>query len=814
MAGSSLLSAQCANPWVSTGGFLGTDGSVLASTMHDPDGPGPATARLVLGGSFRVAGDILANSIAAWDPAIGTWAPFGAGLDIHVRALVALPNGELLAAGDNPGLAGPSFQVARWNGSTWLPLAAGFSDQGGPFEIRAATVLPNGDLVVAGLFTVAGGTPANNIARWNGTTWSALGTGLGVAVDALTTMPNGDLVAGGRFTVVGGLPATGVARWNGSVWTPLGLVPSNFVTALASLPNGDLLAGFNLSLSGQGATSTLRRWNGSVWSQVGSVTMPGQMLRIEVLLNGDFLAAGGDLGGFCQRWNGVAWSPLGASPDAPVHTSTHLPNFFLNIVIGGAFTSLGSTPARSTARWDGSAWNAFGVPSLAGKGQALLVLPNGDVIAAGGNSVVRWNGTAWSPLESFAANASVLELAALPNGDVLAGGSLAPSGPGAHLARWNGTSWLPLGAGVNGTVRAIATQSDGSLIAGGNFSMAGGAPAPGIARWNGTAWSSLAGGVTDSFAQPGAVNALATAPNGDLFVGGSFTRAGTVVTSNIARWNGSAWSALGTGLIGSVRALAVLPNGDLLAGGGFVLGGSVLAQVVRWNGITWSAVAGGPLLAVTSIAVLPNGGFLVGSDLFGQGLSPVWLARWNGSGWSAVNLGVDRFVDALAFHPSGEVFVGGRFTTAGGVVSPGVARLSTTCPATANANGTGCTGAGGLNVLVASSLPWVGSTCRMIASGLPAASLAIAVTGWSSVSIPLAAILPQGSPGCALLANPDLFAAVTTGAGKVPVALTIPNSVALSGVVVHQQVVALQIVAGSIAAATSTNALTLQCGAF
>jgi hypothetical protein len=34
--------------------------------------------------------------------------------------------------------------------------------------------LPNGDLVAGGIFT----SPASYVARWNGTSWSALGTGL------------------------------------------------------------------------------------------------------------------------------------------------------------------------------------------------------------------------------------------------------------------------------------------------------------------------------------------------------------------------------------------------------------------------------------------------------------------------------------------------------------------------------------------------------------------------------------------------------------------------------------------------------------
>jgi hypothetical protein len=44
---------------------------------------------------------------------------------------------------------------------------------------------------------------ANGIARWNGTTWSALGSGI-QWVNALTTLPNGNLVAASYFPIVEG----------------------------------------------------------------------------------------------------------------------------------------------------------------------------------------------------------------------------------------------------------------------------------------------------------------------------------------------------------------------------------------------------------------------------------------------------------------------------------------------------------------------------------------------------------------------------------------------------------------------------------
>jgi hypothetical protein len=40
----------------------------------------------------------------------------------------------------------------------------------------------------------------------------------------------------------------------------------------------------------------------------------------------------------------------------------------------------------------------------------------------------------------------------------------------------------------------------------------------------------------------------------NLYVGGGFTTAGEVTANYIAKWNGSAWSALGSGMNDSVAA--------------------------------------------------------------------------------------------------------------------------------------------------------------------------------------------------------------------------------------------------------------------
>jgi len=120
--------------------------------------------------------------------------------------------------------------------------------------------MPTGDLVAGGGFTTAGGVAANRIARWNGSAWSALGSGMNGEVTALAVMPNGDLVAGGWFTTAGGVPANRVARWNGSAWSALGSGMNDWVYALAVMPSGDLLAGGNFTTAGGVAASRIARF--------------------------------------------------------------------------------------------------------------------------------------------------------------------------------------------------------------------------------------------------------------------------------------------------------------------------------------------------------------------------------------------------------------------------------------------------------------------------------------------------------------------------------------------------------------------------
>lgn len=127
-------------------------------------------------------------------------------------------------------------RIARWNGSSWSALGWGTDD-----AVFALTV--HGDaLIVGGDFRSADGANTDRVARWDGTAWSTLGSGVDNVMRALGVY-NGELIAGGRFGTAGGITAPRVAKWNGVVWLGLG----------SGISNGGSSSGIVLAFGAHGA---------------------------------------------------------------------------------------------------------------------------------------------------------------------------------------------------------------------------------------------------------------------------------------------------------------------------------------------------------------------------------------------------------------------------------------------------------------------------------------------------------------------------------------------------------------------------------
>ena len=246
-----------------------------------------------------------------------------------------------------------------------------------------------------------------------------------------------------------------------------------------------------------------------------------------------------------------------------------------------------------------------------------------------------------------------------------------PRGTARDGRRWaQGYSTARGGAG---SVKAIVV-SGSNLYAGGAFAKAGSVLTSGIARWNGASWSALPVGGNGAQSQfqfvRATVNALALSGS-TLYAGGDFASISGVPASGVAAWNGTTWRAFGAGIsVGggrAVQALAVFA-GKLFAGGTFTDAGGQ-AGIAQWNGSAWSAVGAGLTGSVNAFAVSP-GGVVVGGLFGGSGTTMLnSIGMWTGGAWTGFGLGASSgpgsgYLTTLAAGGR-DLYAGGVFSTAG-----------------------------------------------------------------------------------------------------------------------------------------------------
>ena len=102
----------------------------------------------------------------------------------------SLPAALLLLTATTP-LCAAEFSEDNWIGINGHP---GVND-----SVSATAVDASGNLYVAGGFTVAGDVSVTNIVKWDGSRWSALGSGMDYGVGLLAASGD-ELFAAGSYT--------------------------------------------------------------------------------------------------------------------------------------------------------------------------------------------------------------------------------------------------------------------------------------------------------------------------------------------------------------------------------------------------------------------------------------------------------------------------------------------------------------------------------------------------------------------------------------------------------------------------------------
>jgi hypothetical protein len=155
-------------------------------------------ARLALAGGGR---KLVYNRLKAED---------ARGKDIRVRMEVVSASRVAVLVNDAdavyPVRIDPTFSDANWASMGGHLGVAGL--------VYSAVVDRSGNLYIGGAFSAVGNTLANGVAKWNGSSWSPLGSGM-LSVYALAVSGN-TLYAGGWFTKAGETNANYIAQWDGT----------------------------------------------------------------------------------------------------------------------------------------------------------------------------------------------------------------------------------------------------------------------------------------------------------------------------------------------------------------------------------------------------------------------------------------------------------------------------------------------------------------------------------------------------------------------------------------------------------------------
>jgi hypothetical protein len=309
-------------------------------------------------------------------------------------------------------------------------------------------------------------------------------------------------------------------------------------------------------------------------------------------------------------------------------------------------------------------------------------------------------------------------------------GGTASGVPGTnYIAAWSDDTWRGLGGGTDGGVKALATWTNNTLVAGGNFTSAGGRTDDSyVATWSDDTWRGLGAGVDEIINE----GALVPWTDDSLVVGGQFTSAGGVAgTAYIAVWSGSTWHALGAGVNNWVYAIAKWTDDTIVAGGDFSDASGVLGtnKIAAWSNAddTWHALGAGVSGdTVRSLAGFTDDTLVVGGIFTANGVAGTTnLAAWSSADgtWHSVGGGLNDNVRALVTDPArGLIYAGGDFTSSPDESLSGVgvwdAGLGTWIPLTASSGSGVRAGSRVMSLLVEGSTVYLGGTFESVGGGV------------------------------------------------------------------------------------------------
>lgn len=243
--------------------------------------------------------------------------------------------------------------------------------------------------------------------------------------------------------------------------------------------------------------------------------------------------------------------------------------------------------------------------------------------------------------------------------------------------------------GADNFVHALALQTDGKILVGGDFTTVDGIARNRIARLN-------INGRIDTTFNPGlgandTVYSIVVQPDQKILIAGRFTTVDITNRNSIARLNidGRIDTSFnpGAGADNPIYAMGLLEDGKIVVGGAFASFRGVpmpFLALLNPNGTLASGfnTGTGPNGAVRAVAVQKDGKIVIAGDFTEyNGILRRFIARINPNGTLDTSfdpgLGPDASVRAVAIQPDGKIIIGGLFRNVNGTSRNYLARLNT-----------------------------------------------------------------------------------------------------------------------------------------
>ncbi|MBP8251085.1 MAG: tandem-95 repeat protein [Herpetosiphon sp.] len=631
---------------------------------------------LYVGGHFTLPDSAGASiySLARWNGRRWTSVGFEYRWSWMLIQNLIVHNGQLYVVGSF--YPDGALQIARWDGTTWHDVAT-LSGYDRIYDVESY----NGDLYIAGRFsginTHTKSIYVNNIARWDGTEWHDVAggiTGYDTQVYALT-IGNDGLYAGGYFTQAGSVTAKNLARWNGTTWSALGqssiVERANPVYGLA-FHNNQLYVSLN---NPDTALHQTLRWNGTTWqmmkhgdSEISLVRVVGQNLYV-----GTPYRVSTDLFLKIYRSDGI---PIGAMvADFKIHGSLWPQPYTLDFTMyQGSLHAAGSIISyddlRTTTnvmRLENDGWRGLGqgmmweyydnrtfpyYAELTYVGDRVtLNVPYHETFYAGtayGQSL-SFNGSEW--ISEHTSNIDYFKAFAYDGTTTY---SAVDTIDGSKVYRRNGSQWVVLPGTFNGEIQEMAA-ADGNLYVAGYFTKIDTMPVNHIAKWDGTQWSAIGTGIAGN---PYFYD-LVVAGNTIYAVGSDLQSPQPLEYNDFIWWNGTQWQN-SISLNSPIRRIAIDQQG--------ILYGVASDSIIKFSNGQWSLVA----TANSWISdIVFDGSTLYVAGSFNQigGVSARGVVKYANGQWSMLGSGTNYSVSSLAVDDLHRLYMFGEFTEAGGKAS-------------------------------------------------------------------------------------------------------------------------------------------------